>query len=79
MRVLPLANLITLVVLVAADAVLAVGAPKAAPVPTVVKPKVPKLRAVPKANAFVTVEVDFFFDFLDILVSPQKMVTNGQA
>jgi hypothetical protein len=77
MRVLPLANLITLVVLVAADAVLAVGVPKAAPVPTVEKPKVPRLSAVPRTSALEAVDVDFFF--LDILVPPREIVNSGQV
>jgi hypothetical protein len=77
MRVLPLASLITLVVLVAADAVLAVGVPKAAPVPTVEKPKAPRLSAVPRASALEAVDVDFFF--LDILVPPKEIVINGQV
>jgi hypothetical protein len=63
--------------LVAAVAVLAVGAPKAAPVAIAVKPKVPRLSAVPRASALLAVEVDFFF--LDILVPPKEIVINGQV
>ena len=77
MRVLPLASLITLVVFREAAAVLAVGAPKAAPVPIAVKPKVPRLSAVPRASALEAVDVDFFF--LDILVPPKEIVINGQV
>ena len=77
MRVLPLASLITLVVFREAVAVLAVGAPKAAPVPIAVKPKVPRLSAVPRASALEAVDVDFFF--LDILVPPKEIVINGQV
>jgi hypothetical protein len=76
-RVLPLASLITLVVFSAAAAVLAVGAPKAAPVPIAVKPKVPRPSAVPRASALEAVEVDFFF--LDILVPPKEIVNSGQV
>ena len=72
MRVLPLASLITLVELVAAVAVLAVGAPKAAPVPIAVKPKVPRLSAVPRASALLAVDADFFLSSLDILWFPLK-------
>jgi hypothetical protein len=69
--------LITLVVFREAAAVLAVGAPKAAPVPIAVKPKVPRLSAVPRASALEAVDVDFFF--LDILVPPKEIVINGQV
>jgi hypothetical protein len=42
-----------------------------------VKPKVPRLSAVPRASALEAVDVDFFF--LDILVPPKEIVINGQV
>ena len=71
-RVLPLASLITLVVFSEAAAVLTVGELKAAPVPIAVKPKVPRLRAVPRARPFIALLDDFFLCLPDIFVVPLK-------
>ena len=73
MRVLPFASTIILAEFIDAVAVVEVWA-KAAPAPTAVKPKVPRLSAVPRASALLAVEFDLFFVFLDILVPPKEIV-----